>query len=87
MRPATQKESLPNNVESLIRRLGQELSCSIWYMTIKSFIFVPCCNTLFLLCNFSLSVFENPTMTPCNHTFCKYNNYYFYQNNIFYSLF
>ena len=30
MRIATQKEALPNDIESLIRRIGQELSCSIW---------------------------------------------------------
>jgi hypothetical protein len=28
--PATQHEFLPESLESVIKRLGQELSCSIW---------------------------------------------------------
>jgi hypothetical protein len=65
MAPATQREALPNDAKSLIRRLGEELSCSIWYifLSVDSFYFI------LLL---SLCVFDDPTMTPCNHTFCRY---------------
>jgi hypothetical protein len=63
MAPATQREALPNDAKSLIRRLGEELSCSIWYIFCQWIIFI------LLL---SLCVFDDPTMTPCNHTFCRY---------------
>ena len=40
MAPATQREALPNDAKSLIRRLGEELSCSIWYIFFGSGFFL-----------------------------------------------
>ena len=40
--PATQKEALPSGIEGNIRRLGQELSCSICLSVYDDPVVTPC---------------------------------------------
>lgn len=67
---ATQQQQrlLPENFTGLVRRLGQELSCAIWYDIVEGCVRGRA-NSPSLVG--SLGVLREPVLTPCYHAFCR----------------